>query len=255
MAGVRTTHPRYARDEPGRIESSVRRRRVTDSNTTLCTAFWPTPATATALSLLPANYLPKVIHPSTATASGDQDFLTGPTYLYARSPDPDREAPQPYRSIEMSVSIARDRKYVYSPNKNIILGYDHNHQQVQQHHAAADDDEEEDDYVYDDSGEAPSVDAQDIDAGWLENKVWQAYGASEIDWQQTQDLAHKILKAMAPDGTNDDDRVVENRLAALLDYDKFDLIRLLLHNRLKIVCCTRSTRPTTAPQDPSEQSI
>lgn len=39
-----------------------------------------------------------------------------------------------------------------------------------------------------------------------------------------------------------DDRDVENRLVMLLDYDKFELIKLLLRNRLKIVWCTRLAR-------------
>lgn len=40
----------------------------------------------------------------------------------------------------------------------------------------------------------------------------------------------------------DDEAEVENALVALLDFDKFDLIKELLRNRLKIVWCTRRER-------------
>ena len=39
--------------------------------------------------------------------------------------------------------------------------------------------------------------------------------------------------------TEAEERDCENRLVILLDYDKFDLIRLLLKHRHKIACCTR----------------
>ena len=39
-----------------------------------------------------------------------------------------------------------------------------------------------------------------------------------------------------------DDRDVENRLVMELDYEKFDLIKLVLRNRFKIVWCTRLAR-------------
>ena len=39
--------------------------------------------------------------------------------------------------------------------------------------------------------------------------------------------------------TEAEERDCENRLVLLLDYDKFELIRLLLKHRYKIACCTR----------------
>jgi len=81
-----------------------------------------------------------------------------------------------------------------------------------------------------------AVNVQDIDAYWLQRKISQAYGDGDIDAQQSQKLAEDILKIIA------DDRDVENRLVMLLDYEKFDLIKLLLRNRLKIVWCTRLAR-------------
>ena len=83
-----------------------------------------------------------------------------------------------------------------------------------------------------------AVNVQDIDAYWLQRKISQAYGDGDIDAQQSQKLAEDILKIIA----EGDDRDVENRLVMLLDYEKFDLIKLLLRNRLKIVWCTRLAR-------------
>lgn len=49
--------------------------------------------------------------------------------------------------------------------------------------------------------------------------------------QHRQKLAEEILKATV----KGDDRDAEHRLVTLLDYEKFDLVKLLLRNRLKIV--------------------
>ncbi|KAF0895374.1 hypothetical protein E2562_012405 [Oryza meyeriana var. granulata] len=86
------------------------------------------------------------------------------------------------------------------------------------------------------SNEGLTINVQDIDAYWLQRKVSQAY--EDIDPQHSQKLAEEILKIVA----EGDDRDVENRLVMLLDYEKFDLIKLLLRNRLKIVWCTRLAR-------------
>ena len=83
-----------------------------------------------------------------------------------------------------------------------------------------------------------AVNVQDIDAYWLQRKISQAYGDGVIDAQQGQKLAEDILKIIA----EGDDRDIENCLLMLLDFDKFDLIKLLLRNRLKIVWCTRLAR-------------
>lgn len=80
------------------------------------------------------------------------------------------------------------------------------------------------------------LNVQDIDAYWLQRKISQAHG--DIDPQQSQKLAEEVLSTLA----EGDDRDVENRLVMLLDYDKFDLIKLLLRNRLKVVWCTRLAR-------------
>ncbi|BBM97599.1 pre-mRNA-splicing helicase BRR2 [Marchantia polymorpha subsp. ruderalis] len=90
------------------------------------------------------------------------------------------------------------------------------------------------------------LNVQDIDAYWLQRKISQAYG--DIDPQQSQKLAEEVLKYLA----EGDDRDVENRLVMLLDYDKFDLIKLLLRNRLKVVWCTRLAR---AEDDEAKKKI
>ncbi|TVU35736.1 hypothetical protein EJB05_17639, partial [Eragrostis curvula] len=87
-----------------------------------------------------------------------------------------------------------------------------------------------------DSNQGLTVNVQDIDAYWLQRKITQAYG--DMDHQQNQKLAEEILKIIA----EGDDRNLENRLLVLLDHEKFDLIRLLLRNRLTIVWCTRLAR-------------
>lgn len=93
-----------------------------------------------------------------------------------------------------------------------------------------------DDDELEEANEGLMINVQDIDAYWLQRKISQAY--EDIDPQHSQKLAEDVLKILA----EGDDRDVENRLVMLLDYDKFDLIKLLLRNRLKIVWCTRLAR-------------
>jgi pre-mRNA-splicing helicase BRR2 len=93
-----------------------------------------------------------------------------------------------------------------------------------------------DDDDMENANQALNVNVQDIDAYWLQRKITLAYG--EMDPQQNQKLTEEILRIIA----KGDDRDVENRLVMLLDYEKFDLIKLLLRNRLKIVWCTRLAR-------------
>lgn len=58
------------------------------------------------------------------------------------------------------------------------------------------------------------------------------------------------LDSNHPWTTEQDDRDAENRLVMMLDFDKFDLIKLLLRNRLKVVWCTKLARA----QDESEKA-
>lgn len=93
-----------------------------------------------------------------------------------------------------------------------------------------------DDDEMEETKEGLTLNVQDIDAYWLQRKISQAF--ENIDPQQSQNIAEDVLKILA----EGDDRDVENRLVALLEYDKFDLIKLLLRNRFKIVWCTRLAR-------------
>eukprot|EP00897_Mesotaenium_endlicherianum_P008156 jgi/Mesen1/7369/ME000381S06604 len=76
--------------------------------------------------------------------------------------------------------------------------------------------------------DAKGLNVQDIDAYWLQRNISQVCG--DIDAQQSQKLAEEALDVLA----GSDERDIENRLVILLDYDKFDLIKKLLRNRLKI---------------------
>ncbi|KAI3844843.1 hypothetical protein MKX03_004564 [Papaver bracteatum] len=81
-----------------------------------------------------------------------------------------------------------------------------------------------------DANEGMTLNVKDIDAYWLQRKISNAYG--EIDPQQRQKLAEDALKVLAESADN---REVERNLLVLLDFDKFELIKVLLRNRLKIV--------------------
>uniref|UniRef100_A0A0E0P155 RNA helicase n=1 Tax=Oryza rufipogon TaxID=4529 RepID=A0A0E0P155_ORYRU len=92
-------------------------------------------------------------------------------------------------------------------------------------------DELDDDDMHN-SNEELAINAQDIDAYWLQRKVSQAY--EDIDPQVSQELSLEIMSFLS----ESDDKDVENRLVTLLGYDNFDFIKLLVRNRLKIFWCT-----------------
>lgn len=83
-----------------------------------------------------------------------------------------------------------------------------------------------------------------IDAFWLQREVSKACGFGASDAEAGAAMAKRVLEALdAPD-----DRAAEGALVALLDYDKFDLIKLLLHNRAKVLWCTRLARAQDAEE-------
>eukprot|EP00271_Cylindrocystis_brebissonii_P012705 TRINITY_DN317_c0_g1_i1.p1 TRINITY_DN317_c0_g1~~TRINITY_DN317_c0_g1_i1.p1 ORF type:complete len:2233 (-),score=420.67 TRINITY_DN317_c0_g1_i1:1930-8628(-) len=98
-----------------------------------------------------------------------------------------------------------------------------------QMHGGLDDDDEQQ--------ETEVLNVQDIDAYWLQRKISQAM--DQVDAQQSQKLAEQVLETLAE---SDELRDIENKLVMLLDYDKFDMIKLLLNKRLEIVWCTRLAR-------------
>ncbi|XP_018491321.2 DExH-box ATP-dependent RNA helicase DExH12 [Raphanus sativus] len=89
-----------------------------------------------------------------------------------------------------------------------------------------------------DANEGTSLNVLEINAYWLQRKISQAF-EQEIDPQRCKVLAEELLKILAE---GDDDRDVENKLLAHLQYEKFSLVKFLLRNRLKVVWCTRLAR-------------
>jgi len=77
-----------------------------------------------------------------------------------------------------------------------------------------------------------------IDAYWLQREVSRACAFGPSDAEAGAQMSERVLAAL--DAA--DDREAEGALVALLDYDKFDLIKLLLHNRMAVLWCTRLAR-------------
>lgn len=71
----------------------------------------------------------------------------------------------------------------------------------------------------------------DIDAHWLQRHLSKYYPDANISSKLAEDTLSSLHIA--------DERVCENRLVVLLDFDKFELIKLLLKNRYKIYYCVK----------------
>ena len=71
------------------------------------------------------------------------------------------------------------------------------------------------------------LDVKDIDAHWLQRELGKFYDDANV----SANLAADVLELL--EGT--EIRDIENRLVMLLDYDKFDFIKLLLNNRKRIL--------------------
>ena len=74
--------------------------------------------------------------------------------------------------------------------------------------------------------------ATSIDAFWLQRQVSKYYTDADI----SATLATKIMTILIDNPTLGQ---CENELVNLLDYDKFELIKLLVENRTKVMYCTR----------------
>lgn len=86
----------------------------------------------------------------------------------------------------------------------------------------------------DDDGDARyRLDVHAIDAFWLQRELSKFYKDAELSAKLAEDVL-SILKEAGSDLS-----ACENRLVLLLDYDKFDFIKLLLTNRAKVLYCTR----------------
>jgi len=82
----------------------------------------------------------------------------------------------------------------------------------------------------DDASSQNRLSVHGIDAHWLQRQLSKYYS----DANASARLAESVLAALQVS----DERVCENKLVVLLDYDKFDLVKLLLLNRAKIYYCT-----------------
>lgn len=80
------------------------------------------------------------------------------------------------------------------------------------------------------------VDAREVDAFWLQRQV----NTFLKDAHKSRELSEEILSILA--NTDDDERRVENKLVTKVGFDRFDFVKKLLQNRLKIVYCTRLAR-------------
>ena len=80
---------------------------------------------------------------------------------------------------------------------------------------------------------------QSIDAYWLQRELEKAFPGKQP--AECQALSEEVLGAL----DEADAREAENKLVLLLDFSHFDLVKLLLSNRLKIVWCTRLARATS----------
>jgi pre-mRNA-splicing helicase BRR2 len=76
-----------------------------------------------------------------------------------------------------------------------------------------------------------NLSVHDIDAHWLQRQLSKYYDDANI----SSKLAEETLVILQIS----DERACENKLVVLLDFDKFDFIKILLKNRSKIFYCTK----------------
>eukprot|EP01027_Heterolobosea_sp_BB2_P011038 GEZU01016104.1.p1 GENE.GEZU01016104.1~~GEZU01016104.1.p1 ORF type:complete len:2151 (-),score=711.87 GEZU01016104.1:145-6597(-) len=94
--------------------------------------------------------------------------------------------------------------------------------------------------------EKDAIDARSIDAYWLQRELSKFYKEAT----ESHRLAEEILSILGDRESGISE--VENKLVDILEYDKFDLIKKLMKNRLKIVYCTRIHR---AKDDKARKAI
>lgn len=89
-----------------------------------------------------------------------------------------------------------------------------------------------------------AVSVHDIDAHWLQRQLSKYYTDANV----TAKLAEETLATLK----TSDDRMCENQLVVLLDFDKFEFIKVLMRNRAKIYYCTRLRQ---AESDAERQAV
>lgn len=82
-----------------------------------------------------------------------------------------------------------------------------------------------------DTADSSSLSVHEIDAHWLQRGLSKFYNDANLSAAK----ADEVLSVLAIQ----DDRECENALVDILDYDKFDLIKVLMRNRAKVYYCTR----------------
>lgn len=100
---------------------------------------------------------------------------------------------------------------------------------------------EEDDEADEDA--SLDIDPHKIDAYWLQRELGKFYD----DAVEAQTVANQVFAILASDSRLGE---LENELAELLGFSRFDFIKLLLHNRYKILYCTRLNKA----QNPEERA-
>jgi pre-mRNA-splicing helicase BRR2 len=84
----------------------------------------------------------------------------------------------------------------------------------------------------------PALDPHDVDGFWLQRQLSPHYA----DASECQAVAGRVFSVLCDAS---DDRGLENRLVDLLDYDKFDLVKLFIKQREMIIFCMRRARART----------
>lgn len=89
-----------------------------------------------------------------------------------------------------------------------------------------------DNMVDEDEEKENEIDVRTIDAYWLQRQLKDFYK----DAIQSQKMAEDVFTMLS---SEEADGPIEHKLVLLLDYDKFNFIKLLLRNRAKIVYCIK----------------
>eukprot|EP00823_Brevimastigomonas_motovehiculus_P004473 TRINITY_DN2963_c0_g1_i1.p1 TRINITY_DN2963_c0_g1~~TRINITY_DN2963_c0_g1_i1.p1 ORF type:complete len:2225 (-),score=605.06 TRINITY_DN2963_c0_g1_i1:245-6919(-) len=93
----------------------------------------------------------------------------------------------------------------------------------------------EDEDMLEDESKTKDLNPRQVDAFWLQRELAKYY-KDPLVAQQLSDEVFSILSS------SDSENQVENQLVLKLETDKFAFIRLLTHNRSKIVYCTKLAR-------------
>jgi pre-mRNA-splicing helicase BRR2 len=98
-----------------------------------------------------------------------------------------------------------------------------------------------------DSNRVVNLDPKQIDAYWLQRELSKYYQ----DPLTSQKMAEEVLTILHEPKQGD----CEDKLVALLEYDKFSLIKMLLPNRKKLVYCTKLARAEDTERKALEEEM